>query len=191
MRDRYSAAGLPALRFDDLIAGRADQKPEFVAAAAETERAFRAEFELLHDDIQADRERLQALDEQLSSTNAQLHELFDKSHDCVASQLAVLGKKVDELAIMKSESNRVYAHVDFNPQTTKLVKMVSVRQKAAMSRNIIKAFRPAGIFSHWHPDVQVLMCRIDSHGSPPLEQIENAHPTLPMKWKVRESKRQY
>jgi hypothetical protein len=64
-------------------------------------------------------------------------------------------------AIMKSESTRVYAHIDFNPQTKKLVKMVSGRQKAATSVNIIKAFRRAGIVSNWNPDVQALVCGID------------------------------
>jgi hypothetical protein len=86
-----------------------------------------------------------------------IHPLVIPPHSSDQVQALDLGM----FAIMKAESARIYAHIDFNAQTKKLVKMVSGWQKATTTVNIIKAFRRAGIIAVWNPEVNALVCRID------------------------------
>jgi hypothetical protein len=68
-------------------------------------------------------------------------------------------------AIQKVESRRIHAHLDLNPQTRKLIKMLCGWHKATTPVNIIAAFRNGGIVGRWCEEAKALVCQIDRNAA--------------------------
>jgi hypothetical protein len=64
-------------------------------------------------------------------------------------------------AIQKMDSHRVYAHLDLNSQTRKLVRTLYGWQRVTTQVNIISAFWEGGIAGEWSVAANALVCQVD------------------------------